>query len=145
MRLPHDTAAMVQAFSTSPSTRGPRPASAACWPRGIAAPSASPDAVVDRLGTGSVAVLALPTPAAGPPLEEDVEVAEAARGGRRLLGARGAVLVTEAGERPLLAADISHFGDAPGDEHAHHGRARPARPRGARGHARALSRGWSAR
>ena len=105
-RLPHDTAALVRAFYdfdfdawSSPGERrieAGAPGGARC----------GADAAIDRLATGTVAVLALPTPDAGPPLEEDVEVAgEAASVARRLLE-RGATVVTEDGARPLVPGDI---------------------------------------
>ena len=53
-----------------------------------------------------MAVLALPTPDAGPPLEEDVEVAAKAAAVARRLLERGATVVTEDGERALEPKDI---------------------------------------
>jgi hypothetical protein len=58
------------------------------------------------LTTGSVSMLTLPTPDAGPPLEEDVEVAEQAAAIAKRLIARGASVVTEEGPRPLTPRDI---------------------------------------
>jgi hypothetical protein len=105
-RLPHDTATMVQAFYDFPFDSWAAPGE-----RRVLAPreqgaARGADAAIDLLATGSVAVLALPTPAGGPPLEEDVEVAEAAAAVVRRLLARGAGIVTEVGERPLLAKDV---------------------------------------
>ena len=51
-------------------------------------------------------MLTPPTPDAGPPLEEDVEVAEAAVAIAKRMLARGATVVSEAGSRPLTASDI---------------------------------------
>jgi hypothetical protein len=105
-RLPHDTAAMVRAFYdfhfdswAAPGERrldvgGPRDSA-----RGI-------DGAIERLRSGSVAALTLPTPESGPPLEEDVELAETAAGVARRIVERGATIVSEAGTRPLEPKDI---------------------------------------
>jgi AAA domain len=104
-RLPHDTAAMVRAFYDFDfdawSAPGERRllASASGAERGE-------DAAIDCLATGSVAVLALPTPDSGPPLEEDVELAAKAVGVACRLLERGATIVTEDGERALEPGDI---------------------------------------
>ncbi len=68
--------------------------------------TAGVDAVVDRLTSGSVAMLALATPAAGPPLEEDVELAASAAAVARRLLERGAVVTTEEGTATLRPDDI---------------------------------------
>jgi AAA domain len=64
------------------------------------------DSAIDLLTTGSVAMLALPTPDGGPPLEEDVEVARAAAALARRLLERKAGVVTESGEAELAPDDI---------------------------------------
>jgi hypothetical protein len=105
-RLPHDTAAMVRNFYdfhfdswAAPGERRLEVADGGGNGRGG-------DGALDLLRTGSVAVLTLPTPDAGPPLEEDIEVAEAAATLVKRLLARGATVVCEAGPRPLLPKDI---------------------------------------
>jgi len=105
-RLPHDTAAMVRAFYdfdfdawTGPGERRLVAGGAGGADRGV-------DGAIDRLATGSVAVLALPTPDAGPPLEEDVEVAAHAAAVAQRLLERGATITTERGSRPLEPKDI---------------------------------------
>ncbi|MFO0756610.1 MAG: AAA family ATPase [Byssovorax sp.] len=106
-RLPHDSAAMVRAFYdfhfdswAAPGERrlvieGARPGE-----------GAGPDAVIDLLTTGTVAMSTLPTPDAGPPLEEDVEVARHAAAIARRLLERGATVMTEDGPRPLTPDEI---------------------------------------
>ncbi|MFT3768598.1 MAG: AAA family ATPase [Minicystis sp.] len=105
-RLPHDTAAMVRAFYDfdfdSWAAAGERKV-LVDRDRGA---DRGADAAIDRLATGTVSVLSLPTPEAGPPLEEDVEIAEAAAQVAKRLLERKAVIVTETGERPLEAKDI---------------------------------------
>lgn len=64
------------------------------------------DAAIDSLSNGSVALLTLPTPDAGPPLEEDLELAGlAAAVANRLLERKAAVL-TEDGRASLRKGDI---------------------------------------
>ena len=64
------------------------------------------DRVIDLLRLGSVCALTLPTPDAGPPLEQDDELARAAAElACRLLYRKGRVRV-DGGERPLDPADI---------------------------------------
>lgn len=105
-RLPHDTAAMVRAFYDFHFDAWAGPDERRLVVAGSAGEDRGEDGVINRLSTGSVAVLALPTPAAGPPLEEDVEVAaRAAEVARRLLE-RGATVVSEEGSRPLVPGDI---------------------------------------
>ncbi len=105
-RLPPDTVAVVRSFYdfdfdawTAPGERRLD----VCGPPGA---TTGIDAVLDRLGTGSVAALTLPTPDAGPPLEEDVELAAAAAAVARRLLTRGATVTTEEGTRPLGRDDI---------------------------------------
>jgi hypothetical protein len=103
-RLPHDSAAMVRAFYDfdfdSWASPGERRLVAEAGSGGGA------DRAIDLLASGSVAMLALPTPDAGPPLEEDVEVAVAAANVARQLLERRAEVVTEAGVRLLAAEEI---------------------------------------
>ncbi len=64
------------------------------------------DAAIDLLTAGSVVLLTLPTPDAGPPLEEDRELADlAAQMANRMLERKVAVL-TEDGRAALRKADI---------------------------------------
>lgn len=103
-RLPFDSAALVRGFYDfdfdSWAAPGERCVIAG---RGSGSPV---DATVDRLAGGTVALLALPTPAAGPPLEEDIEIAEAAASVAKRLLERGATVITELGARPLTPRDI---------------------------------------
>jgi hypothetical protein len=93
-RLPHDTAQLLQSFYdfsfdawSDPNERrvevkGAKPGS-----------SRGADGAIDLLTTGSVSLLTVPTPDSGPPLEEDLEVAEqAAEVVRRLLARKASVL-----------------------------------------------------
>ncbi len=104
-RLPHDTAAMVRAFYDFDfdawSAPGERRIVA-----GASSAGRGEDRAIDLLATGSLAVLTLPTPDAGPPLEEDVEVAAKAAAVALRLLERGATVVTEDGERALEPKDI---------------------------------------
>jgi hypothetical protein len=107
-RLPHDTCAMVQSFYDfafeSWSAPGERSLHAGIN-HGVRSDPAI-DAVIARLESGSVAMLTLPTPAGGPPLEEDGPLCEAiARVVRGLLD-RQCFVKTEEGERALVAEDI---------------------------------------
>lgn len=72
-RLPADSVAVVRGFYdfdfdalAKPGDRAFRPAAGNDHPV---------DPVIDLLGTGSMAGITLPTPAEGPPLEEDIELA----------------------------------------------------------------------
>jgi hypothetical protein len=105
-RLPYDSAAMVQAFYDFDFASWAAPGERRLLAAGAAGADRGADGVIDRLASGSVAVLALPTPEAGPPLEEDIEVAQAAAGVARRLLERGATVVSEEGSRPLEAKDI---------------------------------------
>jgi hypothetical protein len=104
-RLPPDTAALVRAFYDFDfdawSAPGERRLVA-----GAAGSGSGEDRAIDLLAGGSVAVLTVPTPDAGPPLEEDVELAAKAAAVARRLLERGATLVTEDGERALAPGDI---------------------------------------
>jgi hypothetical protein len=99
-RLPADSVEIVNGFYDFPfeSWAGPKDR------RYKPAPAADDDGldrVIDRLRVGSIAVLTLPTPPAGPPLEQDVEVAEtAARLAARMLN-RGAELEIDGRRFPL--------------------------------------------
>ena len=105
-RLPHDTAVLVRTFYdfhfeswTAPGERRLEAANVGARTRGV-------DEAIDLLRDGSLAMLTLPTPDAGPPLEEDRELADAAAAIARRILARGATIVTEAGSRQLTAHDI---------------------------------------
>ncbi len=108
-RLPHDTAAMVRSFYdfdfdswAGPGDRRLRFDEA----KGGSSERRGADAAIDLLASGSIAMLALPTPDAGPPLEEDLELARAAAEVARRLLARGSHAVTEEGEVKLEPQDI---------------------------------------
>ncbi|MBP6832913.1 MAG: ATP-binding protein [Deltaproteobacteria bacterium] len=104
-RLPHDTCAMVQSFYDfafeSWSAPGER--------RVLLPPAATAHPVDDALAlltTGSVALMTLATPPGGPPMEEDVALAQAAAEVVRRLLDRQARVVTEDGETALRPEDI---------------------------------------
>jgi hypothetical protein len=105
-RLPHDTAAMVQAFYDFPFDSWAAPGERRLETAGAGNARGGVDAALDKLASGSVAVLALPTPEAGPPLEEDLEIAEAAAALVKRVLERGATVINEEGARPLRAEDI---------------------------------------
>ncbi len=109
-RLPHDTAAIVRTFYDfhfdSWASPLDRRLDVTASPLGIGDATSGVDAVIDRLQTGSIAVLTLPTPDLGPPLEEDVELASAAAHVARRLLERGARFVTESESGPLLPEHI---------------------------------------
>jgi hypothetical protein len=106
-RLPYDTAQLLQPFYDFPFDSWAREGE-----RHLVVAGAQPgqgggaDGAIDLLTTGSVALLTLSTPVSGPPLEEDREVAVAAAQVVKRLLQRGASVVTEEGEDPLLAVDI---------------------------------------
>ena len=76
-RLPADSVEIVNGFYDFPFAAWAAPGDRVFTP-GPA--NGHGPGVIDRLTTGSIAALTLPTPPGGPPLEEDVEVAEAAAG-----------------------------------------------------------------
>jgi hypothetical protein len=105
-RLPHDSAALVRTFYdfdfdafAPPGTRGLRVS-------GRAPGTDAVDRAIEQLTTGSITMLSLPTPANGPPLEDDPEVAVNVVATVERLLERGATIVTEDGERTLTAEDI---------------------------------------
>lgn len=105
-RLPHDTCALVQAFYDFRFESWSAPGE-----RRLVLPTANgddsaADRVLERLGSGSTALLALPTPAGGPPLEEDIELARAAVSVVRRALTRHASAQTEDGVSALSAEDI---------------------------------------
>src|SRR5262249_48800472 len=74
-RLPADSVEIVNGFYDFPFDAWSKPGDRVYRP----GPSSSDDpldAVLDRLRIGSIAALTVPTPPAGPPLEQDVEVAQ---------------------------------------------------------------------
>ncbi len=104
-RLPHDTCALVRSFYDFPFESWAAPGE-----RRLSFPTAGQgdalDRVLDHLGAASTALLTLPTPPSGPPLEEDRDVARAAAAVVRRLVERGAVAHVESGAAPLLPSDI---------------------------------------
>jgi hypothetical protein len=104
-RLPHDTAALVRAFYDFDFDAWSGPGERRLITE-TAGDGRGEDRAIDLLATGSVAVLAVPTPDAGPPLEDDVEVAAKAAAVARRLLERGSRVVTEDGERALEPKDI---------------------------------------
>ena len=105
-RLPHDTCALVRAFYDFNFESWAAPGERRLTlPSGNGDGSAA-DRALETLATGSTTLLTLPTPAGGPPLEEDLDVARAAAAVARRALARNATVVTEEGERPLRPEDI---------------------------------------
>ncbi len=105
-RLPHDTCALVRAFYDFDFE-----AWAAPGERRLVLPTGngdgqSVDRVLESLSTGSTSLLALPTPAGGPPLEEDLDVARASAAIARRALERHATVCTEEGEHALRPEDI---------------------------------------
>ena len=107
-RLPYDTVPIVQAFYDFTFASWAAPGD-----RRVEVDDAQPgrgegpDAAVDLLTTGSVAMLTLATPAGGPPLEEDVEVAQAAAAiARRLIERRARIATEKHAAREITADDI---------------------------------------
>ncbi len=105
-RLPHDTVALVRAFYDFGFDSWASPGE-----RKLVLPTGNGDGQpVDRalesLSTGTTSLLALPTPAGGPPLEEDLDVARAAAALAHRALARHATVHTEGGDHPLRPEDI---------------------------------------
>lgn len=104
-RLPHDAAELVQTFYDFPFASWAAPGERAVRADPKRRRSPGVDDAIDLLATGSVALLTLPTPDAGP-VDDDAGVADAvARLVRRFINRRAAALVD--GElRALLPSDI---------------------------------------
>ncbi len=103
-RLPHDAADLVRQFYDFDfgafAQRGERQVS--LDPGG----KAPQHRLLDLLRNGSAAAMTLPTPDHGPPLEQDIDVADAATALVRALLARGAQVTDDDGKRKLTPADI---------------------------------------
>jgi hypothetical protein len=106
-RLPFDSARLVRPFYDFDFEAWARPGERQLRVRG-ARPgrSAGIDGAIDLLTTGSVALLTVPTPKHGPPLEEDAELAGVAALVVRRLLERQAWAVTETGAQRLRPEDI---------------------------------------
>lgn len=105
-RLPHDTVALVRAFYDFDFESWAAPGERRLvLPAGNVSGDAL-DAVLAKLTEGSTALLALPTPEGGPPMEEDLDVARAAAAVVRRALERNASVVTEKGPAPLRPEDI---------------------------------------
>jgi hypothetical protein len=103
-RLPHDAADLVRPFYDFEFGAFAQPGERqVSLDRGG---KASQDRLLDLLREGSAAALTLPTPDHGPPLEQDLEVADAATRVVKALLARGAQVADEDGKRKLTASDI---------------------------------------
>jgi hypothetical protein len=106
-RLPFDTVEIVRAFYDFHFDSWAAPAE-----RRLVVDGAKPgvsrgvDGAIDLLTTGSVALLTLPTPDTGPPLEEDTELAQTAADLVRRLLSRKASVITEDGPAALGPSDI---------------------------------------
>ncbi|MGH7427770.1 MAG: AAA domain-containing protein [Candidatus Methylomirabilaceae bacterium] len=103
-RLPYDAADLVRPFYdfefgafAQPGERGVLVGPGGKRPE---------DRLLDLLRDGSAAALTLPTPDHGPPLEQDVDVAEAAAKLVKTLLSRSAQVTDEDGKRKLNAGDI---------------------------------------
>ena len=103
-RLPHDAVRLIRPFYNFEFEAYAGPGERAITARrGSSSPH---DRLIDLLADSSVAGLSIPTPAAGPPLEADGELAEqAARLVHRFLE-RGAKVRIEQQSRDLTAGDI---------------------------------------
>src|SRR5439155_24348541 len=103
-RLPHDAADLVRPFYDFEFGAFAQPGERKVFlePGG----KGSHDRLLDLLRQGSAAALTLPTPDHGPPLEQDVEVANAATRVVKALLARGAQVADDDGKRKLTATDI---------------------------------------
>lgn len=104
-RLPHDSAEAVNTFYDFEfeSWAGPGDRVLNPGPRNGAGPV---DDAIDLLRTGSMAVLTVPTPPEGPPLEEDRDVAELAAHVAARLVERGGKLKIDGTTRPVKAREI---------------------------------------
>jgi hypothetical protein len=105
-RLPHDTCEVVRAFYDFHFDSWSAPGERRLVLPQSPAKADGIDQALHLLTTGSVALLTLPTPEAGPPLEEDREVAHAAAEVVRRLLSRQASALTEDGPSALLPSDI---------------------------------------
>lgn len=105
-RLPHDTCALVQSFYDFDFVSWAAPGERHLRVPPAGATGDAIDATLERLTTGSTALLTLPTPDAGPPLEEDLAVARAVASVVRRALDRGAAAVTEDGTTALTPDDI---------------------------------------
>lgn len=103
-RLPHDSVPIVQTFYDFPFEAWAMPGDRAL--KSGKANGSAVDPVIDLLGTGSMAVLTLPTPEGGPPLEDDREVADAAAAVAARLVERGGKITIDGTTRDLMAGDI---------------------------------------
>jgi hypothetical protein len=103
-RLPHDAADLVRPFYDFEFGAFAQPGErrVAVDPGG----KAPQDRLLNLLRDGSAAALTLPTPDHGPPLEQDIEVAEAATRVIKALLGRGAQVTDDDGKRSLTPADI---------------------------------------
>lgn len=103
-RLPYDTVDYIQPFYDFKFSAWAEPGE-----RFVRAGGRSKDAIdaaIDRLATGSVVALTLPTAEEGPPLEEDHEIADlAAKVAQRLL-TRSSEVVIDGEQAALAARDI---------------------------------------
>lgn len=93
-RLPADTVDYIGPFYDFPFTALAQPGERLIRLHGSSRDGI--DAAIDKLASGSVVALTLPTPPEGPPLEDDVEIADlAAKVAERLLDRRAEVVLGE--------------------------------------------------
>lgn len=103
-RLPRDTVDLVRAFYDFPFDAYAGPGE-----RGVLANGggrSASDRTIDLLSHGSAAILTVPTPDGGPPLEQDQEVAQAAADLVKRLLHRGAKVKVDGVTRPLTPEHI---------------------------------------
>lgn len=106
-RLPHDTCEFVRSFYDFHFDSWAAPGERSLSLTKPAAVGDGVDSVLSLLTTGSVALLTLPTPEGGPPLEEDLEVARAVVDViRRLLSRETVCASEEEAASPLRPSDI---------------------------------------
>jgi AAA domain len=103
-RLPHDTVDYIRPFYDFPFASWAEPGERSVVTNGRSKDGI--DAVIDRLATGSVVALALPTPEGGPPLEEDHELAAVVGQVAHRLLSRNAKVVMNGASKDLEAAEI---------------------------------------
>lgn len=103
-RLPHDTAAMIQSFYEFPFASWAGPGDRAVHPGKTGKQPI--DRAIDLLDSGATSAFLLPTPAGGPPLEEDEEVAATAVSVVERLLEREAVVEIDGKNVPIEPSQI---------------------------------------
>jgi len=104
-RLPHDTVALVRGFYDFPFEAWSDPGERRLTLDAVRKRVAGVDDAIDLLGSGSLALLTLPTPEDGAPDDDRALAATAASVVRRLLERNGVAVMGD-DRAPLAAADI---------------------------------------